>query len=77
MSAVARRRAILTDYLNNLYGCYVSLQSFIGFLMTKKQQKRNNILMAVISSRSSEYLKRETKRNSPRHWVRPGQASTR
>ena len=48
---VDKRRSILvTCCLNNLYGCYVSLQTFLYFLIMKKQQKRKKIIQKIISS---------------------------
>lgn len=44
-SNVVRRKAILTACFHNLYGCYVSLHSFLVSLITKRQEKRNDISM--------------------------------
>ena len=51
MSDVKKRRAILaTCYLNNFYGCYASLQTFLNFLIMKKKQNRNKISDKSITS---------------------------
>ena len=54
MSVVEKRKAILVACcLNNLYGCYVSLQTFFNFLIMKKQ-KLNKIIRKIISSTISK-----------------------
>ena len=77
MSDVQIRRAILAaSCLNNLYGCYASLQTFLNFLIMKKQkQKRNNIIQKIISSNIIKSSKRKDNINSPRFWIRPGPTS--
>ena len=55
MSVVEKRKAILVACcLNNLYGCYISLQTFFNFLIMKKQQKWNKIIHMIISSTISK-----------------------
>ena len=55
MSVVEKRKLILvTCCLNNLYGCYVSLQIFFNFLIMKKQQEWNKIIHKIISSAISK-----------------------
>ena len=74
MSDVEKRKAILVACcLNNLYSCYASLQTFLNFLLMKKQQKTNKIIHKIISSTISKSSKKKAKRNSPRFWIRPGQ----
>ena len=62
--------------LNNLYGCYASLPTFVNFLLMKKQQKRNKIIHKIISSTISKSSKKIAKRNSPRFRTGPGQTSS-
>ena len=62
--------------LNNLYGCYASLPTFVNFLIMKKQQKRNKIIHKIISSTISKSSKKKAKRNSPRFRTGPGQTSS-
>ena len=76
MSGVIQRNAaILSACICNLFGCYESLQSYLNVLITKKQQRRNKILISVLFSKYLKYQKKKGKRNSPKHWVRPGQTS--
>ena len=77
MSYVDKRKAILVACcLNNLYRCYASLQTFLSFLIMKKQQKRNKIIHKFISSTISKSSTKKAKLNSPRFWIRPGQTSS-
>ena len=77
MSDIEKRRAILNARcLNNLYGCYASLQTFLNFLLMKRQQKRNKIVHQIISSTISKSPKKKGKRNSSRLLIRPGQTDS-
>ena len=77
MSDVEKRKAILVACcLNKLYGCYASLQTFLNYLIKKKEQKRNKLIRKFISSTVSKSSTKKTKRNSPRLWIRPGQTSS-
>ena len=77
MSDVEKRKAMLVACcLNNSYGCYASLQTFLNFLIMKKQQKRNKIIRKFISSTISKSSTKKSKRNFPRFWIRPGQTSS-
>ena len=41
MSHVEKRKAMLVAYcLNNLYGCYASLETFLNVLIMKKKQHK-------------------------------------
>ena len=77
MSDVEKRKAILVACcLNRLYGCYASLQTFLNYLIMKKEQKRNKLIRKIISSTVSKSSTMKAKRNSPRFWIRPGQTSS-
>ena len=78
MPDVEKRKAILVVCsLNNLYGRYASLQTFLNFLIMKKQQKRNKIILKFISCTISNFSRKKAKQNSPRFWIRPGQTSSK
>ena len=75
---VEKRRAILVVCcLNDLYGCYASLQTFLHFSNNGKttKKKQNNSQDHPI-----KYLKNlpktRLKRNSSIFWIRPGQTSS-
>ena len=59
-----------------IFLCYTSLQTFLNFLIMKKQQKRNKIIHKMISSNISKSSIKKSKRNSPNFWIRPGQTSS-
>ena len=62
MSDVIKRKAILVAYcLNNLYGCYASLQTFLNFLRMKKQYSRNKIIHKSSHQPSQNLPKRRPK----------------
>ena len=43
MSGVEKRRTVLVAcFLNNLYGCYASLQAFLNALIMKNNNNNNN-----------------------------------
>ena len=74
ISDTEKRRAILVACcLNNFYDCYASLQTFLNFLITKKQnktkQERNNSQDHLINHQKSS--KEKGKRNPSRFWIRP------
>ena len=65
MSDVGKGRTILVACcLNNLYGCYASLQTFLNFLFVKKQRKINQIVLKIITSNTLKSLKKKGKINS-------------
>ena len=68
MSDVEKRPILVARCLNNLYGCYESLQSFFNFLKIIKQQKGNKKVHKIIYPKFS---KKKGKRNSTRFWIRP------
>ena len=77
ISDAEKRRAILVVCsLNNSYGCYASLQTFLNLLIMKNQQKRNKIIHKIILSNILRFSKKKGKRNSPRFSIRPGQTSS-
>ena len=45
-----------TCFLNNLYDCYASLQTFLNFLIMKKEQKKkqNHILLKFSKKRGKK-----------------------
>ena len=67
--------AILACCLNNLYDCCASLQTFLNFLIMKKQIS-NKTIHKIFSSTISKSSKKKGKRNSPRFWIRPAQTSS-
>ena len=65
MFDVGKGRTILVACcLNNLYGCYASLQTFLNFLFMKKQRKINQIVLKIISTNTLKSSKKKGKRNS-------------
>ena len=64
-----KRPILIARCLNNLYGCFESLQSFFNFLIIKKQQKGNKVVHKIIYP---QFSKKKAKRNSKRFWIRPG-----
>ena len=42
MSDVEKEGQLVACCLNNLYGCYASLQTFLNFLIMKSGKKKNN-----------------------------------
>ena len=65
MSDVGKGRTILVACcLNNSYGCYASLQTFLNFLFMKKQRKINQIVLKIISTNTLKSSKKKGKRNS-------------
>ena len=76
MPDVEKRRATLAGRcLNNLYGFYASLHTFLNFLIMWKQHKRNNINHKITSSTISKPSKKKDKRKSQRFWIPTGQTS--
>ena len=78
MFDVGKRKAILVAcYLNNLYGCYASLPTFLIFLNNEKTKtKRNKIILKSTSSTISKSFRKKGKRNSSRFWIRLGHTSS-
>ena len=63
MFDVEKWKAILVAcYLNNLYGCYASLQTFLFFLNSEKKKekkKRNKTILKSTSSTISKSFKKK------------------